>query len=71
MGSASKNAKPILEKVNLLEKFDAIVDGNQPYFIVTAAATSSDTNYNGLDPANVKDAVKMTANFLEIFIYSP
>lgn len=28
LGSASKNAKPILEKVNLLSKFDAIVDGN-------------------------------------------
>lgn len=28
LGSASKNAKTILEKVNLLEKFDAIVDGN-------------------------------------------
>lgn len=28
LGSASKNAKPILEKVNLLKCFDAIVDGN-------------------------------------------
>lgn len=28
LGSASKNAKPILEKVNLLHFFDAIVDGN-------------------------------------------
>lgn len=28
LGSASKNAKTILKKVNLLEKFDAIVDGN-------------------------------------------
>ena len=28
LGSASKNARPILAKVNLLEKFDAIVDGN-------------------------------------------
>ncbi|MGB6268611.1 MAG: beta-phosphoglucomutase [Olleya sp.] len=28
LGSASKNAQPILEKVNLLSKFDAIVDGN-------------------------------------------
>ncbi|QWX83209.1 beta-phosphoglucomutase [Cellulophaga sp. HaHaR_3_176] len=28
LGSASKNAKPILEKVNLLHYFDAIVDGN-------------------------------------------
>ena len=29
LGSASKNAKTILEKVNLLEKFTAIVDGNE------------------------------------------
>ncbi len=28
LGSASKNAKPILEKVKLLEYFDFIVDGN-------------------------------------------
>ncbi|QYJ68665.1 beta-phosphoglucomutase [Flavobacterium litorale] len=28
LGSASKNARPILEKVNLLDYFDAIVDGN-------------------------------------------
>jgi len=29
LGSASKNAKTILEKVDLLNKFDAIVDGNE------------------------------------------
>ena len=28
LGSASKNARPILEKVNLLHFFDAVVDGN-------------------------------------------
>lgn len=28
LGSASKNARPILEKVNLLHYFDAVVDGN-------------------------------------------
>ncbi|WGK66263.1 beta-phosphoglucomutase [Croceiramulus getboli] len=28
LGSASKNAKPILKRVGLLDKFDAIVDGN-------------------------------------------
>ncbi|MBO6605737.1 beta-phosphoglucomutase [Psychroserpens sp.] len=28
LGSASKNARPILEKVDLLDKFHAIVDGN-------------------------------------------
>lgn len=29
LGSASKNAKPILEKIGLMEYFDAIVDGNE------------------------------------------
>lgn len=29
LGSASKNARPILEKVNLMDYFDAIVDGTQ------------------------------------------
>lgn len=29
LGSASKNARPILEKVNLLRYFDVVVDGNQ------------------------------------------
>ncbi len=33
LGSASKNARPILKKLNLIEKFEAIVDGND----VTAA----------------------------------
>ncbi|GGG17923.1 beta-phosphoglucomutase [Dokdonia pacifica] len=33
LGSASKNARPILERVSLLDKFQAIVDGND----VTAA----------------------------------
>lgn len=28
LGSASKNAVPILEKINLLDKFECIVDGN-------------------------------------------
>jgi beta-phosphoglucomutase len=28
LGSASKNARPILEKVNIISYFDAIVDGN-------------------------------------------
>jgi beta-phosphoglucomutase len=44
LGSASKNAKPILQKVNLLSDFDAIVDGNDvsrakpdPEVFVTAA----------------------------------
>ena len=32
---------------------DALVDGNKPYTIVTAPATSADPNYNGLDAADV------------------
>ena len=39
---------------------DARVDGDIPYTIVTAAATSSDTHYNGIDPADV--AVTNTDN---------
>src|SRR5207248_2595572 len=32
---------------------DAIVDGDVAYTIVTAAASSSDSTYNGLNPADV------------------
>jgi hypothetical protein len=32
---------------------DDIDDGNQPYTIITAAASSSDPNYNNLNPADV------------------
>jgi large repetitive protein len=32
---------------------DDLDDGNQPYTIVTAAATSTDTGYSGMDAANV------------------
>jgi len=32
---------------------DLLVDGNQPFFIITDPAVSSDTNYSGLDAANV------------------
>ena len=32
---------------------DVVVDGNVAYTIVTAAATSSDTTYNGINPADV------------------
>ena len=32
---------------------DLLVDGNQPFLIVTAAATSADPAYDGLDPADV------------------
>jgi hypothetical protein len=39
---------------------DNLVDGNKAYNIVTAAATSTDTNYNGVNPADV--AVTNTDN---------
>ena len=39
---------------------DSVVDGNTPYNIVTAAATSTDTNYSGFDAADV--AVTNTDN---------
>ena len=32
---------------------DAVVDGNIAYTIVTAAATSADPNYNGLNASDV------------------
>ncbi len=49
LGSASKNAKPILEKVGIVDYFDAIVDGNDvskakpdpEVFIVGAEKTDS------------------------------
>ena len=47
---------------------DAIPDGDQLYSIVTAAASSSDPGYNGLDPADVlvantdNDAPGITVN---------
>jgi hypothetical protein len=35
---------------------DFVMDGNIAYSIITAAATSSDTNYNGFNPADVSVA---------------
>jgi len=51
LGSASKNARPILEKVHLIDKFKAIVDGND----VTAAKPDPEVFLKGgeaLDTAN-------------------
>jgi len=31
---------------------DAVLDGNQPYSIITDPAVSTDTNYNGIDPTD-------------------
>jgi beta-phosphoglucomutase len=55
LGSASKNARPILEKVNLLHYFDAIVDGNDvtnakpdPEVFVQAARLLGISNENSI-----------------------
>ena len=55
LGSASKNARPILEKVNILHLFDAIVDGNDvinakpdPEVFVRAAKLLNATNENSM-----------------------
>ncbi|MFY7757319.1 beta-phosphoglucomutase [Flavobacterium stagni] len=55
LGSASKNARPILEKVNIMHLFDAIVDGNDvsnakpdPEVFVRAAQLLGATNENAI-----------------------
>jgi beta-phosphoglucomutase len=55
LGSASKNARPILEKVKILHLFDAIVDGNDvtnakpdPEVFVRAAKLLNATNENSM-----------------------
>lgn len=55
LGSASKNARPILEKVGLLHYFDAIVDGNDvtnakpdPEVFVRAAKQLNVTNEDAI-----------------------
>ena len=55
LGSASKNARPILEKVNILHLFDAIVDGNDvinakpdPEVFVRAAKLLNATKENSM-----------------------
>lgn len=50
LGSASKNAKPILEKVDLLPYFDSIVDGNS----VTKAKPDSEVFLIAANNLNVK-----------------
>lgn len=55
LGSASKNARPILTKLNLLEKFQAIVDGND----VTAAKPDPEVFLKGSEAlkADNKDCI--------------
>ena len=55
LGSASKNARPILEKVNILHYFDALVDGND----VTNAKPDPEVFLQGANQVRVayKDAI--------------
>ena len=55
LGSASKNARPILEKVNILHYFDALVDGND----VTNAKPDPEVFFLFLNQVRVayKDAI--------------
>ena len=55
LGSASKNARPILEKVKILQMFDVIVDGNDvtnakpdPEVFLRAAKLLNATNENSM-----------------------
>ena len=55
LGSASKNARPILEKVNILNYFDDIVDGNDvsnakpdPEVFLVGAKKANQTNENSI-----------------------
>ncbi len=55
LGSASKNARPILEKVKILHLFDAVVDGNDvtnakpdPEVFLRAAKLLNATNENSM-----------------------
>jgi beta-phosphoglucomutase len=55
LGSASKNARPILEKVNILNYFDDIVDGNDvsnakpdPEVFLVGAKKANQTNENAI-----------------------
>ncbi|MBF0597548.1 beta-phosphoglucomutase [Faecalibacter rhinopitheci] len=55
LGSASKNARPILEKVNTLNYFDDIVDGNDvsnakpdPEVFLVGAKKANQTNENAI-----------------------
>ena len=77
LGSASKNARPILEKVNLLSFFDAIVDGNDvtnakpdPEVFLQAAKLVGVTNENCIVFEDSQAGIKAanTANMISIGI---
>jgi beta-phosphoglucomutase len=57
LGSASKNARPILEKVNIMHFFDAIVDGND----VSEAKPNPEVFLVG--------ATKVNANFNDCVVF--
>ena len=59
LGSASKNARPILEKVNILHYFDALVDGND----VTNAKPDPEVFLQG---ANKVSVAYENSSFLKI-----
>jgi beta-phosphoglucomutase len=50
LGSASKNARSILDKINLANKFDAIIDGNK----VSRAKPDPEVFLNGADELGVR-----------------
>lgn len=82
LGSASKNAKPILEKAKILHYFDAIVDGNDvsnakpdPEVFLQGARKVKDTNENcivfedsvaGIQAANLANMISIGIGETEV-----
>ena len=82
LGSASKNARPILEKTGILHFFDAIVDGNDvanakpdPEVFLRAAKLVKANNKNcivfedsvaGIQPANIANMISVGIGDAEI-----
>ena len=76
LGSASKNARPILEKVNILNYFDDIVDGNDvtnakpdPEVFIVGAKKANQPNENSIvfeDSSVLNEANHNFNNFTEI-----
>ena len=66
LGSASKNARQILEKVDLLKQFDAIVDGNDvskakpdPEVFLIAAKAKGISYFKNLAELNEKESPRL------------